>query len=541
MYYRPRSSDYSYALEMATKRGHLDGTFRRLEDALTMGISHSSSLNPTLKNQYENYMKRREDLENYAKLLNELFPESKTKKIGVEEFTTKVHPKTEPLPMELETLMTNVHRGASSSTTMEGQSLIDYDMDMKLKEAALNNMVGEYLLQHQKATTDEWVESFERMTRPLPQDEELAKMEVAWKFPNYQYIFDLEAMELKRDYEHIKYEERNYDFNQSMDMLHALRAHNNMPQLEVQANYDNDYGEKIMGHNYLMEESAKLDYYVTGYEHDMINYILKKPEIQQKTDPEMKENYMYTVMNDNDYQQLLRGEMVLDRRHYKPMNWCTNARDALSFMNYLIRRDYEKMNETGDYHLVAMPLRKELNYNDGTICEEKTFNRHYMSYYFHYESRSTATDDPQETIRVPKEMYNYINSWNITKEVFTYYEDNLKEDKNIFRDYSRHYYPEEVGQKEYLWGTILEYQDAFRFINYYRKYLRNSNNNIVYYFPADLMNYFNNISEGCTKWPDTTNMSVEEASMTNYVIMLMAHYYRETHHWDSPLIIQSML
>ena len=128
-----------------------------------------------------------------------------------------------------------------------------------------------------------------------------------------------------------------------------------------------------------------------------MNYIFSRPLIASRQ-PEgeiAKQKYYYAVVNGKDCDLILQnGRLPVGREHYYPLNWSKNPIEALRFMDYLIRFNYEKnKKEDNDYRIIALPLdmrvtdsrtKRREGYkpteNSDQTLKLQEFNRHYGGY-----------------------------------------------------------------------------------------------------------------------------------------------------------------
>ena len=98
----------------------------------------------------------------------------------------------------------------------------------------------------------------------------------------------------------------------------------------------------------VLVNSRHTKFELAPYEVSFMNYIFSRPLIASRQ-PESeisKQKYYYAVVNGKDFDLILtHGRLPVGREHYYPLNWSTNRIEALRFMDYLIRFDYEKKEE----------------------------------------------------------------------------------------------------------------------------------------------------------------------------------------------------
>ena len=246
------------------------------------------------------------------------------------------------------------------------------------------------------------------------------------------------------------------------------------------------------------------------------------------------------MLSHADYLKLLQGQLVIDRHYYHPTNWCYNPKDAMTFANYLISANYERPsdNENTDYHLVALPIREQL-FDSKTNSHRalKHFNRHYGAYYVNYESDEFVEGEDSQTIRLPDEMIDYLQVWNVSQETIRYYDDHVEGDPSCFRDFTKTYHGIETRNKTTMWSSLLDSPDHLKFIQYYKEMIANDNNNLAYYMSTDYINYLNEKTNGCQKWYDQG--TDYENDMINYAVYHLCMYYQEKDVWTSPLLTRS--
>ena len=235
------------------------------------------------------------------------------------------------------------------------------------------------------------------------------------------------------------------------------------------------------------------------------------------------------VVNTKDYEKILStGCIPVGRENYYPLNWSQNPVEAIRFMDYLLRANYEK--KAGDYRMIALPLDMKVGsgrtkapegFGQGANTDQQLklqdFNRHYGSYYHFYKkdemaehpttvrkymaSQPTTIDFPQvtrddpmgmntmegsqlpippTTTPLPEDHYHgwvelntnqllHLHAWHIPQGAMDYYMKNYQKDQEVYSDFTTYYREQELMQASPAYGGILNGPSWARFVQWWHR------------------------------------------------------------------------